>query len=156
MPLVTAAMLPFTLTAAAAGATTAGQIVGARAQSGASERAGQRTAQATMSALDYERENDRLEREQYQREYDHQIEVENEQRQQREEDRRIERDRFDISQGRLDADRAWDQQLYGEQQERLRPWQEAGQVAVRNISGLLASAPPVPVGRATRRITNLI
>jgi len=166
MPAIAAAPL-FWGTVAAAGVGAGATVYGASRQSGAMKEGAKYQASSTADALQHEREQEQYERDQYQREYERQVMVEDEERRQREEDRLLDRQRydaeqsidqqrFDVSQENIAANRAWDEQLYNEQQGRLRPYQEAGTGAVKQISSLLNNAPRIPVGRGTRRITGLI
>lgn len=107
------------------------QIGGAKMQSSAAKRGGQAQAEAAAQALAFQREQDAKDRAQYNQEYQRTTMLEDQQR-------------------ALEAER------YGQRQQRLQPYQDAGTSAVRNISSLLGNAPPIPVGRTSRRPIDLM
>lgn len=146
-----------------AGLAGGGASVGAAKMAGNSaRRAGDIQAQTSQQAFDYEREQDRIEREQYAQEYARKIELEEERRRYEAEDRtrlQAERDRLaaldaerlkfererlgldqELGRGRLNLDKTqqnWTFQQRADLLERMGPYREFGEQGLRKLSGLL-------------------
>ena len=146
----------------AAAAASGSAIASAKSQSGAARRAGDIQAQTSTAALDYEREQDRIEREQYAQEYARKIELEEERRKYEAEDRlrlqserdrlaaldaerlKLERERFgvdsELGRERLGLDRNqqnWTFQQRADLLERMAPYRQFGEAGLKKLTGLL-------------------
>ena len=160
--------MPIGLTAAAvigaatAGGTAAAGVYGAKKQADSARRAGDIQQQASTQAFDYEREQDRIEREQYAQEYARKIELEEEKRKYEAEDRirtqaerdrlaALDADRLKLDRERLNADSAlgrdrlnldqnqqnWTFQQRADLLERMGPYRQFGEAGLKKLSGLL-------------------
>ena len=128
-----------------AGAAAGGAgVAAAKMQANAAKRAGAITQQSTSQAYDYEREQDALERAQYQEERERTWRLEDQDRQiaDAERARRADLDaqQYGLAQGRLGLDRRqqdWTFQQRADLLKRMGPYRQFGEAGMRKLSTLL-------------------